>query len=159
MRQENKGTFCRDNAHCRLIVRALAPWQPWQPQAPRRRACCPLESLHWPPCSACLKVACLWGSHRMGMLRKSDKELGLPGGNHGRAGQGRLYDLRLVTVSLWASKFPSVLGKGPGPCQEGYLNCRVFLSLQTSGKRTLPCLPVLEAPEVEISGYQDSGSA
>ena len=58
----------------------------------------------------------------MGTLRKSDKELGLPGGNHGRAGQGRLCDLRLVTVSLWASKFPSVLGKGPGLCQKGYPN-------------------------------------
>lgn len=56
------------------------------------------------------------------MLRKSDKELGFPGANHARAGQGRLCGLRLVTVSLWASKFPSLLGKGPGTCQEGYLN-------------------------------------
>lgn len=86
---------------------------------------------------------CLWGSHRMGMLRKSDKELGFPGGNHDRAGQGRLCGLRLVTVSLWASKFPSVLGKGPGTCQEGYLNWQgvsILADLREEGA-ALPASP------------------
>lgn len=48
-----------------------------------------------------------------------DKELGLPGGGYAGLARAGLWDPRRVTGSLWASKFQSVLVRGPGPCHEG----------------------------------------
>lgn len=55
--------FCRDNAHCSLIVRAPTPWQPRQPQATRGSV--PPTPHHF---SALLKAAVPRPRHRPGML-------------------------------------------------------------------------------------------
>lgn len=77
--------FCRDNAHCILIVRAPTPWQPWQPPALGRRACCQGTSVPplpppppRPPLYFSLPEGCCPLGHSTGQAcwEMSDRELG-----------------------------------------------------------------------------------
>lgn len=72
-----------------------------------------------------LEVAVSWASAQAVRVGKCQTgswgSLGVAMPGLARACQGRLCDPGLVTVSLWASKLLSVLGKGSRPCHGGCL--------------------------------------